>query len=176
MSDDATAAALAGFGNPTQAPPWPDHNQGPLLNRVIWTLLAISGLVAAARLWTKWRKTRRLYWDDGLIILAWLLGLAHATQMARAVQHGLGRHMLYIDNPQREIVIRLGVWALMCAYLSPMVGRIAFCVTIYYLTATDSRIPKWPIWVIVAGQLLVRNGHKGETAIMTVLIVSQVNV
>ncbi|KAK5736065.1 hypothetical protein LTR17_007736 [Elasticomyces elasticus] len=155
MSDDATAAALTGFGDPTQPPPWPDHNQGPLLNRVIWTLLAISGLVAAARLWTKWRKTRRLYWDDGLIILAWFLGLVQATQMARAVQHGLGRHMLYIDNAQREKVIRLGVWALLCSYLSPMVGRIAFCVTIYYLAATDPRIPKRPIWVFVAGQLLV---------------------
>ncbi|TKA82812.1 hypothetical protein B0A55_01054 [Friedmanniomyces simplex] len=157
MSDNGAAAALAalGFGSQSQGPPPPDRNEGPLLNRVIWINLGISGLFVAARLWTKWRKTHRVYWDDGLIVLAWFLGLGHATQITRAIAHGLGRHMLYLAADERQKTIRFGVFSLICSFLSPMVGRIAFCVTILFLAGTDARVKKWPICLFMAGQLAV---------------------
>lgn len=48
----------------------PHENQGPLLVRTCWALIAISIIVVGGRLYAKIYKTRRLYWDDGLMILA----------------------------------------------------------------------------------------------------------
>ncbi|KAK0286905.1 hypothetical protein LTR35_004374 [Friedmanniomyces endolithicus] len=155
-SEGAALAGLAAFGvgGQDQNLP-PDKNQGPLLDRVVWVNLAISGVFLVARLWTKWRKTHRLYWDDGLIVLAWLVGLVHAAQITTAVTHGLGRHMQYLSTDQREQTIRLGVLSLLSSFLSPMIGRIAFLVTVYYLAGTDKRVKRWPVILFVAGQLLV---------------------
>ncbi|KAK3069041.1 hypothetical protein LTR53_012936 [Teratosphaeriaceae sp. CCFEE 6253] len=139
----------------TQKLPNPNDNEGPSLIRTVWALLGVSGAIVCARLYTKARKTRRLYWDDGLIVLAWLFGLVHAIQIQSAVHHGLGRHMMYMDESQRENAFRLGAWSLLAGYMSPMCGRIAFCVTVLFLAGTDARVKQWPIYLFVAGQLVV---------------------
>lgn len=38
---------------------------------------------------------------------------------------------------------RFGVFALGWGFLSPMAGRIAFCITMLYIAGTDSRVHKW---------------------------------
>jgi len=88
-----------------------------------------------------------------------LVGLVHATQITTAVAHGLGRHMQYLSTDQREQTIRLGVLSLLSSFLSPMIGRIAFLVTVYYLAGTDKRVKRWPVVLFVAGQLLVRRSR-----------------
>jgi len=119
----------------------------------------VSAVVVSARLYTKLRKTRRLYWDDGCIVLAWLSGLVHATQIQRATRHGLGRHMAYLNQIQMESVFRIGVWSLLPGFVSPMAGRIAFCITVLWISGTDPRVKRWPIWVFIAGQLIVCQIH-----------------
>jgi len=48
--------------------PYPDSTQGPLLLRTVWVLLSISSVVVLGRIYSKVRKTRRLYWDDVLML------------------------------------------------------------------------------------------------------------
>ena len=50
--------------------PYPDNNKGPKLLQTIWILRSISTIVVGLRIYTKIRKTRRLYWDDALMVLA----------------------------------------------------------------------------------------------------------
>ncbi len=50
--------------------PYPDHDKGPEILQILWTLGSISIIVVALRIYTKIRQTRRLYWDDGLMVLA----------------------------------------------------------------------------------------------------------
>ena len=50
--------------------PYPDNNKGPKLLQTIWILSCISTIVVGLRIYTKIRKTRRLYWDDALMVLA----------------------------------------------------------------------------------------------------------
>lgn len=57
--------AAAGF-----TPPYPDDDKGPMVLRTVWVLISISTLVVLARIYTKVRKTHRLYWDDFLMMLA----------------------------------------------------------------------------------------------------------
>lgn len=67
----------------------------------------------------------------------------------------MGRHLLDLNNQQREATIRLGIFSLAFAFLSPMVGRIGFCITLLYITGTDLKVSKWPIWVFITLQCLV---------------------
>lgn len=45
-------------------------NQGPILMRIIWTLLALSILVVGLRLYAKLTTARRIYVDDWLMVTA----------------------------------------------------------------------------------------------------------
>lgn len=48
----------------------PDVSQGPVLERVIWTLLAFSIIIVALRFYAKIKKARRLFVDDYLMLAA----------------------------------------------------------------------------------------------------------
>ena len=48
----------------------PNADRGPLVLYVVWILTGLSTLVVAARLYTKIRKTHRLYYDDGIMTIA----------------------------------------------------------------------------------------------------------
>lgn len=50
--------------------PYPNQNKGPRLLVAIWVLGSISVLVVLLRIYTKLRKTYRLYWDDVLMVIA----------------------------------------------------------------------------------------------------------
>jgi hypothetical protein len=45
---------------------------GPELNAVLWILLGISGLFLALRLYCKFLKNRGFWWDDHLLVAAWV--------------------------------------------------------------------------------------------------------
>jgi len=47
-----------------------DSNLGPSVLRTLWTLLAVSSIFVAARLFVKCRMIRRLYWDDLMVVIA----------------------------------------------------------------------------------------------------------
>ncbi|KAK4549419.1 hypothetical protein LTR36_006416 [Oleoguttula mirabilis] len=149
MADQAAAAAAAGYTVP------PDHDQGGRILRTVWVLISLSTVVVAARIYTKARKTHRLYWDDYLIFLALLFGFVHAALVSKAVSTGMGRHMMYLTPDQREDTFRIGALTLVWAFLSPMTGRIGFCVTLLFLTGTDPGVKRWPIWVVIFLQLAV---------------------
>ncbi|KAF2772411.1 hypothetical protein EJ03DRAFT_203606 [Teratosphaeria nubilosa] len=133
----------------------PDNDKGPQVLAVTWTLLSVSTVVLAGRLYSKGVKTRRLYWDDGLMVTALLLGYLHACFITVAEEHGLGRHIVYLTPQQRGHTLRWGMATLAPAFLSPMFGRMGFCITMLFLTGTDPRVKKWPVWVFIVLQFLV---------------------
>jgi hypothetical protein len=48
----------------------PDVSRGPLLERLMWTLMAFSIIVVSLRLYTKCTRAKRLYIDDWLMVAA----------------------------------------------------------------------------------------------------------
>lgn len=134
------------------------HSRGSLLLRVIWPLIIISALVVAGRLWAKVSRTHRLYADDVLMLLALAFGITHAVFITCAVSHGLGHHLGYIGITGLhgfEQTMKWGVLSLIWAWLSPMVGRIGFCVTLLFLIGTDPRLRKWPVHTVIGVQLVI---------------------
>lgn len=133
----------------------PNRDQGPVLNRTVWILLALSTLTVAGRIYVKTRRTNRLYWDDLAMVLALLFGYGHAICISMAVQNGLGRHMVFLAADERTSCLKVGMISLAWGFLSPMMGRVSFCITLYYLVGTDRRVKKWPIHMFILLQLAV---------------------
>jgi len=51
-----------------------DHpgDEGVYLNTAVWALAGVSSVFLALRVYSKFRSRRRLWWDDMLIIVAWV--------------------------------------------------------------------------------------------------------
>jgi hypothetical protein len=49
-----------------------DNNLGPYLNRVIWSLAALSSLFLGLRVYCKFLRRRQLWWDDHVLIASWV--------------------------------------------------------------------------------------------------------
>jgi hypothetical protein len=82
-------------------------------------------------------------------------GIVYAANTTVAIHYGLGRHYLYLDPLDRSQSLKWGVFTIAWGILSPMTGRISFCVTLMFLAGTDSRVRKWPIWSFIGIQILV---------------------
>lgn len=50
----------------------PHDNYGPQLNFTVWFLTALSALFLALRVYCKFFRHRGLWWDDYVLILAWV--------------------------------------------------------------------------------------------------------
>lgn len=50
----------------------PHDNAGPMLVIVIWVLIAIASLFLALRIYCKWLRRSGLWWDDYVLIGAWV--------------------------------------------------------------------------------------------------------
>ena len=57
---------------PEQLASLPHDNHGVKMNAVAWTLSALATLFLALRLWAKFRRRKNLWWDDYILIAAWV--------------------------------------------------------------------------------------------------------
>ncbi|KAG9772668.1 hypothetical protein KCU95_g14982, partial [Aureobasidium melanogenum] len=133
----------------------PDIDLSAPVVRVVWVLLGISTVVVTTRLTIKFRTTRRLYLDDGLMALALLLAWVHAVFLQISFCNGLGRHVFYLEPAQRYLAIKYGFLSLIWSYFCPMLGRLSFCAFLLCVANTDPRTKKWPIWMFIILQLIV---------------------
>ncbi|KAF2172908.1 hypothetical protein M409DRAFT_16863 [Zasmidium cellare ATCC 36951] len=133
----------------------PDVNRGPLVDKVVWVFISISIIIVALRFWTKWRTTNRLYIDDGLMLMALLVGITHSAIITRAVSTGFGRHIIYLTLEEVQKTMKFGILSLMFDILSPTIGRISFAYTLLMITRSDPRTKTWPIWMFIVLQVLV---------------------
>ena len=73
-----------------------DQNLGSYLNRVIWTLAALSGLFIGLRLYSKLLRRRHLWWDDYVLIASWVR-FSHPPLLVPSMSHILRRTHFLID-------------------------------------------------------------------------------
>jgi hypothetical protein len=50
----------------------PHDTIGPKLNAVIWTLTGVSAAFVALRLYCKITRSKGLWWDDHVLVAAWV--------------------------------------------------------------------------------------------------------
>ena len=57
---------------PEQIAALPHDNYGPHLLGAIWTLWAVASVFLILRVYCKWFRHRGLWWDDWVLIAAWV--------------------------------------------------------------------------------------------------------
>ncbi|KAI7481989.1 hypothetical protein KC351_g6053 [Hortaea werneckii] len=132
-----------------------NETQAPRILKTLWILVSISTIVLAARLWTKWRIARRLYVDDGLMMVALAVALTHNAIITHAVVCGFGRHLVWLSPIGLTQSVKWGVIAIGPAMVAPTLARISICFSMMFLVDTDARVKRWPLWAVIAGQVLV---------------------
>lgn len=85
--------------------------------------------------------------SDVSLIDGQVFGLVHAALLSKAAEYGLGRHMLYLSEYERLQTLKYGVLCLGLGYISPMAGRVAFCITMLYVAGTDRKVHRWAKYV-----------------------------
>lgn len=81
--------------DPRQARP-NDDGFGAYINAIGWSLLSLAGLVVGARIWAKISAHKGLWWDDYIVLAAWVsvdpchAGRAHSLMLC-TTGHAPGR-------------------------------------------------------------------------------------
>lgn len=72
-----------------------DAGFGAYINAIGWLLLSLAGLVVGARIWAKVSARKGLWWDDYIVVAAWVSmspsehhGIIMNATMARAYSSG----------------------------------------------------------------------------------------
>lgn len=63
--------------------------------------------------------------------------------------------MDYLTPQEREATLKIGFFSLSWGFLSPLAGRLAFCVTLLFVSGTDPLIKRWPFYGFMTLQILV---------------------
>jgi hypothetical protein len=157
QAGDAVAANLLAQYTASLNTNYPDVSRGPGLLLTIWILLGTATIITLFRLYAKKRKTNRLYWDDWLMVLSVVLAYGFSICVTLSVKHGLGRHIRYLTPEERTPCLKMGYSAIGFGFLAPVAGRISFCVTVMYLTATDPKLKTygWCNYAVIALQAII---------------------
>ncbi|KAH6843388.1 hypothetical protein B0I37DRAFT_418495 [Chaetomium sp. MPI-CAGE-AT-0009] len=118
-----------------------DTTLAPRIFLVLWSLVALSGTFIALKLIARARKRLRWWWDDWMLLLAWLcLGMA-AMCLTKATFYGLGRHVQFLDDDQRSAVLGLGAVAAVLTIASSVWSKMSFA--LFLLRISSSGCTEW---------------------------------
>ncbi|KAK0623837.1 hypothetical protein B0T14DRAFT_425921 [Immersiella caudata] len=78
---------------PAQLAALPHDDAGPHLVRTIWILIGISLVFLLLRLYAKFFRHRGLWWDDYILIGAWLCITTESCMLTYATTLGYGKHI-----------------------------------------------------------------------------------
>ncbi|KAK6080593.1 hypothetical protein SCUP234_05139 [Seiridium cupressi] len=113
---------------------------------VIWSLTAASTVILALRVYCKFARHRGLWWDDYILILAWLCLLAPTAVTTREVHLGFGKHVGDIAPTNLGELGLLGQITAFFSILGALWSKTSFAITM--LRITDDWA-KWAVWAFI---------------------------
>jgi hypothetical protein len=111
-------------------------SSAPLMMAVIWPVTTISLIVLVLRCYSKLRSQGRLWWDDWLMIVAWIALLSQAIITQVAIHAGFGRHLVDVLLGG-ESLEQLALWSevsFTMAVPSIIFSKLSFALTLTRLT------------------------------------------
>ncbi|KAK1753661.1 hypothetical protein QBC47DRAFT_424162 [Echria macrotheca] len=129
----------------------PKADLGPPLNIVVWLLVSISAVFLFTRLYLKNFQNRGLWWDDYVLLAAWLLQAGQAGLVSYLINLGYGKSPVPKENaPLFPTPVNLLSTFLIVAN---MLGKISFALTLLRMPVRWMRIVLSFIIVTLAGTL-----------------------
>ncbi|KAG8160809.1 hypothetical protein KVR01_009073 [Diaporthe batatas] len=122
-----------------------DEGFGAYINAIGWLLLSLAGIVVGARIWAKLSARKGLWWDDYIVIAAWVMLLADVIVTTVAVDAGLGKHSVPGDTLIRTMI--LSTVAQTLSILGAAWSKTSFAVTLLRLTVASH--VRYLVWFII---------------------------
>ncbi|KAK3381200.1 hypothetical protein B0H63DRAFT_396245 [Podospora didyma] len=136
-----------GGGPPLGAIPGANDNLGEKIDIIVWTLVALSGVILGLRIWCKCAKQRGLWWDDNILIVAWLFLIASAVIGSVNRSLGFGRHVFAV-NPANFPAIGLnGNLAATFSIFAAVWSKTSFALTM--LRLVQGPVTKSFVWFVI---------------------------
>lgn len=133
---------------PAQLALLPHDDAGPHLVRTIWVLIGISLLFLLLRLYAKFFRHRGLWWDDHILIGAWLCIATESALLTYATTLGYGKHIYDVpfDIPTIEkTILAISVGGTL-SITAAIWSKTSFALTL--LRLTDGWLKKF-IWFCI---------------------------
>jgi hypothetical protein len=138
---------------------------GPTTNIAGWALVAAAALFIGLRIFCKYWSRRRLWWDDYLLLAAWVSIVRvnwHASSNRRRLQilllvnqalttvlvnHDMGKHIVYVNKANIPLISLVGNITALLVLESIAFSKTSFALTLLKLTEGWLR---WYIWFGIA--------------------------
>jgi len=144
---------------PEQFAALPHDSLGPKLNAVIWTLTAVSAVFLALRLYCRAVMARVLWWDDWLLLAAWVAIFAECIVVSVTVSMGFGKHSWDIPFQDLGGIFKVFSVASTLSICASVWSKTSFALTILRLTTGWLRMVIW-------GLIISMNVFMGVTALI----------
>jgi hypothetical protein len=141
---------------------------GPQINTTIWFLTAVSAIFLGLRLYCKIWRNRSIWWDDGMLVLAWvsapspglqeelavdsLLQAALASSAALesvSVSLGFGRHNVDISGDDFSRLLLVNNAAGFATILAAAWSKTSFAMTLLRISTGKVKIFVWFVLISV---------------------------
>jgi hypothetical protein len=130
------------------SPPDPNDNEGPAVLVASWLLTGFAALFLALRVIAKHVQRRALWWDDWLLIMAWLALLVETGLITQCVRLGWGRHVMYTDRQNWLPMSLSGLISAVFGLTAAAWSKTSFAVTLLRLMRYDGPT-YYVIWFII---------------------------
>ncbi|KAM7211087.1 hypothetical protein V8F06_013528 [Rhypophila decipiens] len=132
--------------SPEEEAALPHNNQATKLNSAIWVLTTLSGGFLALRLYCKYLRRKGLWWDDIILIAAWMTITVECAVLTYMTSLGYGLHVWdfnMVNMPRLLLSVNIaGSFSVTAAIWS----KTSFAFTLLRLTEGKT---KWFIWFMI---------------------------
>jgi hypothetical protein len=108
-----------------------------MMLRAIWIMDGIAAIIIALRLVSSGFVLRKVTLPDWLMISALLFGISNNACITVSEQHGLGRHIMYLEPAQIVTALKWQTIAEPLGIMSPTMGRLSFTIYMLRLVGCD---------------------------------------
>ncbi|KAK3934691.1 hypothetical protein QBC46DRAFT_299422 [Diplogelasinospora grovesii] len=125
----------------------PVESMGPAINIAGWLLVSFSGLFLALRIYCKFLKHRGLWWDDHVLLAAWVALLVDMVINSYSISLGFGEHIWDIDAHNLANIGLLGQLGATVSILAAVWSKTSFGMTLLRITEKKTKATVWFIIV-----------------------------
>ncbi|KAK0610890.1 hypothetical protein B0T14DRAFT_570819 [Immersiella caudata] len=125
---------------------------GPRLNALMWLMVSVAALFLFTRLYLKKCQMRGLWWDDYILLAAWVCQTVQSGLVSFLISLGYGKPVIPEENagPLFSLCVNLLSTFLILANL---LGKISFGLTLLRLPAFWVRLAVWYIVITLTATL-----------------------
>ncbi|KAI5865176.1 hypothetical protein GGS23DRAFT_412999 [Durotheca rogersii] len=110
------------------------YTLGPMMNAVNWTLTALAGIILTLRVYCKFSRHRGLWWDDHILIFAWLCLVIAVSFITASIKLGFAS-MAGPQTPADALRLQIhGVVQNVFFALAAVLSKTSFGVTLLRIT------------------------------------------